>query len=188
VDPKGYLKHVRELPQQRSGPPQPPPPSGFIRRTPHFAYSCYAKAEDDREKLGDIGGKEMWKDYNYIDPTDDRHSVLTPHHYRLFPQYFLGLALKVKVWSQYIFIISKRPKISDCETVIFDIDKITPVVWPSEDDDPMKYLVLPKRDKDIVQALSRKFEKGKEITWSADYIEDKGAGQVFLLHGQSCCS
>lgn len=70
--------------------------------------------------------------------------------------------------------------------MIFDLDNITPVIWPDINDDPMKHLVLPKRDKDIVQALSKKFEKGKqETTWSADFIEDKGAGQVFLLHGQS---
>lgn len=75
--------------------------------------------------------------------------------------------------------------IANFEIVIFDVNKITPVVWPAVTDDPMKHLVLPKRDKDIVQALSQKFEKGKETTWSADFIEDKGAGQVFLLHGQS---
>jgi hypothetical protein len=75
--------------------------------------------------------------------------------------------------------------IADFETVIFDVDNITPVVWPEVTDDPMKHLVLPKRDKDIVQALSKKFEKRNESTWSADFIEDKGAGQVFLLHGQS---
>jgi len=69
--------------------------------------------------------------------------------------------------------------------VIFDVDKISPVIWPSVADDAMKHLVLPKRDKEIVQALSKKFEKRKEAIWSADFIEDKGAGQVFLLHGQS---
>ena len=62
---------------------------------------------------------------------------------------------------------------------------MSPVIWPPVADDAMKYLVLPKRDKEIVQALSKKFDKWKKATWSADFIEDKGAGQVFLLHGRS---
>lgn len=167
VDPKGYLKHFREQQSQRPGPPPPPRPPGQPRRVHHFAYESHAKGDGDPEKPADFGGGEMWKNYNNIDPkaATDNNSAMTPHHYRLLPRHFLGFALKVKVW------------------MIFDLDNITPVVWPDANDDPMKHLVLPKRDKDIVQALSKKFEKGNESTWSADFIEDKGAGQVFLLHG-----
>ena len=69
--------------------------------------------------------------------------------------------------------------------MIFNIDHAEDVDWPLEEDAAMKHLVLPPHDKETVKALSRKFMKADEVIWSADYIEDKGAGQVFLLHGES---
>ncbi|KAH6691094.1 P-loop containing nucleoside triphosphate hydrolase protein, partial [Leptodontidium sp. MPI-SDFR-AT-0119] len=50
-------------------------------------------------------------------------------------------------------------------------------------DNAMSHLVLPRRDIDIIRALSRKHDKGELSTWGADFIRGKGEGQVFLLHG-----
>ena len=49
-------------------------------------------------------------------------------------------------------------------------------------------LVMPTDRKDMIKALIQKFtssESGKvpSRSWGADFIENKGEGQIFLLHG-----
>jgi len=64
----------------------------------------------------------------------------------------------------------------------FDVEAISPVTWPPKESDPMGMLILRDSDKDVIKALARKFSKHKE-TWGADFIEGKGEGNIFLLHG-----
>jgi hypothetical protein len=45
----------------------------------------------------------------------------------------------------------------------------------------MSSLILEESDKDVIKALTRKYERGE--SWGADYIKGKGEGQIFLLHG-----
>ena len=46
---------------------------------------------------------------------------------------------------------------------------------------------MPSERKDMIKALIQKFSgaEGEETTrsWGADFIENKGEGQIFLLHG-----
>jgi predicted ATPase with chaperone activity len=49
-------------------------------------------------------------------------------------------------------------------------------------------LVMPSERKDMIKALIQRFTsveaiKGQHRTWAADFIENKGEGQIFLLHG-----
>ena len=49
-------------------------------------------------------------------------------------------------------------------------------------------LVMPKERKDMIKALVRKHTshtsgKAASTPWGADFIENKGEGQIFLLHG-----
>ena len=46
----------------------------------------------------------------------------------------------------------------------------------------MNELILADSDKDVIKALTRKYCKGQG-KWAADFIEGKGEGQIFLLHG-----
>ena len=50
----------------------------------------------------------------------------------------------------------------------------------------MKELVLDKDAKAMVQALSQRYTMHAETnnTWSADFVKNKGEGQIFLLHGK----
>tara|TARA_R110002060_G_scaffold5880_1_gene9006 strand:+ start:1084 stop:1380 length:297 start_codon:yes stop_codon:yes gene_type:complete len=66
--------------------------------------------------------------------------------------------------------------------VAFDIDSIQPIEWPSREHDLMNELILADSDKDVIKALTRKYCKGQG-KWAADFIEGKGEGQIFLLHG-----
>ena len=50
----------------------------------------------------------------------------------------------------------------------------------------IKDLVLEDEAKAMVQALSHRYtvEKSTEEAWSADFVANKGEGQIFLLHGK----
>jgi hypothetical protein len=65
--------------------------------------------------------------------------------------------------------------------VFFDIECIQPIAWPPAGSDQMSSLILEESDKDVIRALTRKYERGE--SWGADYIKGKGEGQIFLLHG-----
>jgi hypothetical protein len=72
---------------------------------------------------------------------------------------------------------------TDPRTVGFDVENIEPIEWPPREIDPMSTLILDDSDKDVVKALARKYSRG-QATWGADFVEGKGEGQIFLLHGK----
>lgn len=45
-------------------------------------------------------------------------------------------------------------------------------------------LPIPPARLNMIKALTQKYEQ-KQKTWSADFIQNKGEGQIFLLHGPS---
>jgi hypothetical protein len=47
----------------------------------------------------------------------------------------------------------------------------------------MDSLIMEDSDKDVLQALTRKYAPGQEA-WGADFTEGKGEGKIFLLHGR----
>ena len=68
--------------------------------------------------------------------------------------------------------------------MVFIVDDIQPIKWPSRHHDPMSTLILKDSDKDLIKALTKQHSKGKKL-WGADHIRGKGEGQIFLLHGGS---
>jgi putative ribosome biogenesis GTPase RsgA len=51
----------------------------------------------------------------------------------------------------------------------------------------MDKLRIPPKWKNMIKSLSYKYSstQRKDDVWSADFIQDKGEGQIFLLHGPS---
>ena len=83
-------------------------------------------------------------------------------------------------------MISRLYKSYYINAVAFDIDCIKEYEWQSEPLDAMSHLVLPPERDDIsvLKALSRhRDSKRPAKVWAADFVEGKGEGQVFLLHG-----
>jgi hypothetical protein len=78
----------------------------------------------------------------------------------------------------------KRFVPTDHLAVGFEVEYIQPIVWPLKESEIMNTLILDGSDKDVVRALTRRFSKEKKDTWSADYTDGKGEGQIFLLHGK----
>jgi hypothetical protein len=67
--------------------------------------------------------------------------------------------------------------------VDFDVEYVEPIKWPPIEKNPMDSLIMEDSDKDVLQALTRKYAQGQEA-WGADFTEGKGEGQIFLLHGR----
>ena len=73
--------------------------------------------------------------------------------------------------------------VADAILVGFDIEGMKPLLWSPDETSAMSQLILPRRDIEIIKALSSRHASGNEIKWGADFIPGKGEGQVFLLHG-----
>ena len=65
----------------------------------------------------------------------------------------------------------------------FDVEYVEAIAWLPIEKNPMDALIMEDSDKDVLQALTRKYAKGQEA-WGADFTEGKGEGQIFLLHGR----
>lgn len=131
------------------------------------SQSRYASDEDtddeDRDPRSTSSDESKWKDYDEIDP--DLIGSLTAHQYFLFPRRIDGFTLKEKKWRG------------------FDVQCFLPLKWSPNDNSAMSRLILPHRDIEILKALSPKYSDDDNPSWSADFINGKGEGQVFLLHG-----
>jgi len=53
----------------------------------------------------------------------------------------------------------------------------------SKEKDALDSLQIEKKSLDILTRLTYKYNEKEEKLWSADFIQGKGEGQVFLLHG-----
>ncbi|KAI1445619.1 P-loop containing nucleoside triphosphate hydrolase protein [Annulohypoxylon stygium] len=114
-----------------------------------------------------------WAEYDMIDP---RHGDLElpenypdrQHRYLLCSGRLMGLALRTRTWEE------------------LDVQRCHP---PKINTKAIDSLVMPDERKRMIKAVVRKytdprFTPGKSApTWGADFIEKKGEGQIFLLHG-----
>ncbi|RGP77951.1 p-loop containing nucleoside triphosphate hydrolase [Fusarium longipes] len=114
-----------------------------------------------------------WVDYDILDPAVDK-DLTKPgategpkHRYLLCGRLLKGFDLKTRTWVQLDVAYCKppRPNIRAIDT-----------------------LVMPSERKDMIKALIQKFtsndlDKTRQQAWRADYIENKGDGRIFLLHG-----
>jgi flagellar biosynthesis GTPase FlhF len=66
--------------------------------------------------------------------------------------------------------------------VSFHIDRIKDLRL---EDAPFDNLILPERIKNTIKSIVWSYKQsGDEVkAWSADFVQEKGEGQIFLLHG-----
>jgi hypothetical protein len=66
--------------------------------------------------------------------------------------------------------------------VSFHIDRIKDL---QVEEAPFDNLILPEGIKNTIQSIVWSYKQpGDEVkAWSADFIQEKGEGQIFLLHG-----
>ena len=158
VDPKAYQQYYSSDNSPYRRPPPPPP------------FRNDDSEDEDMDWLKeprDFGGGVRWSAYNNIDPKTT--SALTKHQYFLLPSMVEGFIIKEKAWS------------------IFDIEAVKEVEWPCQAAEAMNHLVMPpeREDIEILKALSRHKDSQRSASaWAADFIQGKGEGQIFLLHGK----
>ncbi|KAK4195605.1 hypothetical protein QBC40DRAFT_352422 [Triangularia verruculosa] len=112
-----------------------------------------------------------WASYDLLDPMRDKDLTLQSsargpnHRYLLCDSLLHGFILKTRSWQGLHVDNCLEPKVH-----VDAIDK----------------LVMPASHKDMIKALVQKFTGPESVaakSWRADYIENKGEGQIFLLHG-----
>ncbi|KAI1460023.1 P-loop containing nucleoside triphosphate hydrolase protein [Annulohypoxylon moriforme] len=114
-----------------------------------------------------------WAEYDMINPQhgglelQDNHPD-PQHRYLLCPGILMGLALRTRTWEH------------------LDVQ----LCYPSNiNSKAIDTLVMPHERKRMIKAIVQKytdprFTPGTSApTWGADFIEKKGEGQIFLLHG-----
>ncbi|KAK4939317.1 hypothetical protein LTR10_020406 [Elasticomyces elasticus] len=119
-------------------------------------------------KKGAARGRGM-ADYDFIEPSKIQ---FTDDHYMLFPARIWGFVLRERRWY------------------LLNIDNVKdPVFQENIIDD----LVLKEEAKNLIQALSNTATDDATSTedqsesfghWSADIVQNKGEGRIFLLHGR----
>ena len=85
--------------------------------------------------------------------------------------------------SLSLFLYSDKRATSAKLLGIFDIDAISDIDWPTPDD-AMKQVVLSNEQESILLANCRDEESVRQSPdWVADSTRQKGAGKLFMLHG-----
>lgn len=66
----------------------------------------------------------------------------------------------------------------------FEVESAKDIIWPTSTLSALDSLILDESDKDVIKALARRAVRDDPM-WAADFVEGKGEGQIFLLHGES---
>ncbi|KAI0376345.1 hypothetical protein F5Y04DRAFT_285993 [Hypomontagnella monticulosa] len=114
-----------------------------------------------------------WASYDLIDPSVEEDLAIEAtgvrdvnHRYLLCASVLWGFVLKSRDWEKL--------HISHCHEAKIKVTAIDT-------------LVMPEDRKDMIKALVHKFTgpsaRSSSGAWAADFISNKGEGQIFLLHG-----
>ncbi|KAK7917808.1 hypothetical protein PG985_011416 [Apiospora marii] len=175
-------------PGRRGSPPgPPPPPKPYVVRKSYSDLPTVGDMDDMGEggsicSCDDCRGKRVhpppgfqWVAYDLIDPKTTRTLDLAgsphgrDHRYLLCSHRVFGFVFKSRRWE------------------ILDVKFCSPArVQPKA----INSLVMPEDRKIMIQALVEQYNTAntqggdvKRKQWGADFIESKGEGQIFLLHG-----
>ncbi|RYC65182.1 hypothetical protein CHU98_g1061 [Xylaria longipes] len=122
--------------------------------------------EERRERL-ELDPMYTWylvsfSDYDKINPKDT--SELSEHQYMLCMSHMFGFILKDRTYD-----LLDVGCLSDVKIVGNAIDKL---------------VMRPEANKDTIKAIVKTYvDNGQPGVFSADFIQGKGEGQIFLLHG-----
>lgn len=148
--------------------------------------------------------KSPWEGYDFIFP--EKHKTLDDQRYLLCPRRLYGLILKSRTWGKRLLLhVASFPPNKNATlrsrgilltfllVNIFFLKEQLDVAHCSDvktNNHAFNSLVLhDPRTMGILKALVYKYSTGDSSgnvatkTWSADFIENKGEGQIFLLHG-----
>ncbi|KAI1276257.1 P-loop containing nucleoside triphosphate hydrolase protein [Xylaria sp. FL0933] len=127
--------------------------------------ACKTRIEDEKDNSKIVS---LFEDYNFIAP--ETKDTLTPHQYFLCSYEMPAFVFKTRTW---------------------ELLHVRDFAEPKFDENLVNHLVMDPQRKQLLKALAKCFaradkngEKLKGEPWSADYIQGKGNGLIFLLHGR----
>lgn len=139
--------------------------------------------------------KFMWIDYDLIDPAKVGSLDLPggprglKHRYLLCARRLMGYVLKSRKWGELILIWHmKATKLIDTHFTLIEILDVACCQDVGINTRAIERLVMPQDNKDMIKALVHRYAAGSNKgdsppPWGTDFIEDKGHGRIFLLHG-----
>ncbi|KAK6857300.1 hypothetical protein PG995_007487 [Apiospora arundinis] len=155
--------------------PYPRMPPARHRDPAPWPSDSSPSSSDDEETVMARDARFPWHAYDNIDPKspsldlkDCRVGQDRRHRYLLCPRRVIGFILKSRNWDQ------------------LDVDCCSE---PRNNRSAIDTLVMPEERKTMIKALVFRYtDRSSEgdtsfAPWAADFIENKGDGQIFLLHG-----
>ncbi|KAI0881424.1 P-loop containing nucleoside triphosphate hydrolase protein [Annulohypoxylon maeteangense] len=164
VDQAGFARYSLDCPgenHRRGRSPPPPNRPPIVKDTlPYLAPCCGCSACSKANKKDHLSPFAAFED---LDPTfhDAPDQDL---YYIVLNKVVSGFILGERRWGH------------------FNVEHLREVQF---DKDAFKYLVLDNEIKLTVRSLIGKFasEKGRVAPWPNDFVQNKGQGRIFLLHG-----
>jgi len=150
---------------------------GERARIPQCEYNKCGEANSAEE----VYLKPTFRDYNNIDP--ETVTELSNHQYMLFASHIFGFILKDRMHSTSNTISNSQ---GGSKLTRVDLLDITGLNKPKLVTNAIDSLVLrPERNKDTIKAIVQTYSDSTNQAelFSADFIQRKGEGQIFLLHG-----
>ncbi|KAK8102066.1 hypothetical protein PG984_015212 [Apiospora sp. TS-2023a] len=140
----------------------------------------------------------QWTDYDLINPTTTTSLELPgcshgkDHRYFLCSRRLFGFVFKSRKWGKSLPRQLHLPNLGQLELRPFLLQRSSmsnAAHPPHSQPGAINSLVMPEDRKTIIKAIveqyntaSSKERSSQRKQWSADYIESKGEGQMFLLH------
>lgn len=138
----------------------------------------------------------IWSQYDNIDPKQTKSldlkdpvtGEISKHRYLLCPKRVMGFLLTgFRKWGNFTSIIIPFQWLTTMPTEPLNVECCTA---PQTKTRAIENLVMPPDRLTLIKALVKKYTnngsltgKGRTKPWTADFIEDKGEGQISLLHG-----
>ncbi|KAL4957591.1 hypothetical protein BDW69DRAFT_180514 [Aspergillus filifer] len=122
---------------------------------------CPCQSCDDKETQHQGLQRRTFDDYDQIDL--EQKATLTDHQYMLCPSHVYGVLLKDFVWDLLEVEHLEQPRIQ--------ANMIDMLVMKAEE------------DKQMIKAMCEMYSGSYRHTFSSDFVQGKGEGQIVLLHG-----
>ncbi|KAK7961913.1 P-loop containing nucleoside triphosphate hydrolase protein [Apiospora aurea] len=141
-----------------------------------------------RNDVGESDFEALFSDYDTIDSETWEEELMTAHQYLLCPPFVRVFVFRTRAWGKIRPWTSCYGGVADSETERVHVKNLADPVF---DEEMVNNLIIDKKKKLTLISLAKCFARRNRAEetipkpmWSADFVEGKGTGLVFLLHGK----
>jgi hypothetical protein len=142
---------------------------------------CECSKCGDANAAEEVYLKPTFRDYDNVDP--EIVTGLCDHQYMLCASHMFGFILKDRMHGMLDAISNTRGELNPINVDLLDIEGLSK---PKLVTNAIDSLVLrPERNKHTIKAIVQTYSDSNNQAehFNADFIQGKGEGQIFLLHG-----